>query len=126
MVHKMRKKVNSIIADLETKLNIKLDIDFKWKMNIFAIQKFKIHMLEIQEIWDKENNPLILLKNNKENYIKWIEDKLVYDINFYKDGSKAGSSLLSAIRQKSIKTANNIGKHELLNQNWILNSAKID
>jgi hypothetical protein len=125
MIKKLSKSIESILNDLAKKDDIELHSNFKWKVTIFAIQAFIKQMNEKQENWNKENNPLIILQNNKEKYYKWIGDKLRYGFGYYSDGSEAGVNLLQAIVQKALKTANDKREQEFKNQNWISSSAKI-
>ena len=47
--------------------------EFKWNVHLYALLKFKPKMIKFQEEWDKENTPLGMLDQKKDEYLKIIE-----------------------------------------------------
>ncbi len=125
MVGKLKKKVDEVIADFEKSCYLKLRIEFKWILHLFANQKFCASMEKYQKKWDEEHNPLTILTRNKAQYLYVIHERLEKGVNFGSDGIIAGSCLVNAVRQIAVRSANRQRIQEILDTTWLINTENV-
>ncbi len=125
MVAKLKVKLLDLIDRFEKKNSLKLTVGFKWEIHLFGNQKFCFLMEKLQKKWDELHNPLTILRRNKSQYISVINERLKKGFNIDSDGIIAGKCLLSAIKQKAIKSANARLINDVLDISWLVNTESV-
>jgi hypothetical protein len=98
---------------------------FKWKMRYFALQKFRIKMLQAQNSWNAMHNPIEILERNKAQYVNVIKERLKNGFTFHGDGNIAGNVLVNAIYQKAKKAGDSQKIEDVLGIGWLTNSESV-
>jgi hypothetical protein len=99
--------------------------EFKWKAHLYALLKFKPEMLKFQEEWDKENTPLGMLDQKKDEYLKIIDTRLQYGHKLISEGHIAGDYILRVIHKKAMNAGNRQRVDEVLGLSWLTNAETI-
>ncbi|RIA96869.1 hypothetical protein C1645_871711 [Glomus cerebriforme] len=73
--------------------------EFKWNVHLYALLKFKPKMIKFQE-WDKENTPLAMFDQKKDEYLKIIDTRLQYGLRLISEGHIVGDYLMKVIHKK--------------------------
>ncbi|GES87319.1 interferon-induced very large GTPase 1-like [Rhizophagus clarus] len=114
---------HGIIRDLKNKIlhtcpNNYLP-EFKWNAHLYALLMFKPKMISLQEKWDKENTPLGILSQKKEEYLKIIDTRLQYGHTLVSEGHIVADYLLRVIHEKAMNAGNNERKDAVRNIAWL-------
>jgi hypothetical protein len=119
MVAKLRKKVYEIILLNENHLKFKFTAELKYRIYLFANQKFRDLMEIYQKKWDEENNPLTILRSNKSQYLYMINERLEKGFTLDSDAEIAANCLITAIKFNALKFANRKRIQEVLDIGWL-------
>ncbi|CAI2179590.1 9418_t:CDS:2 [Funneliformis geosporum] len=117
-----------IVRDLRKEISIILQdylLDFKWNGHLYALLKFKPKMIRFQKEWDKENTPLGMLDQKKDEYLKIIDTRLQYGHRLIAESHIAGDYLLSVIYKKAMTAGNRVRVDEVLGLSWLTNAETI-
>ncbi|CAB4409986.1 unnamed protein product [Rhizophagus irregularis] len=114
---------HGIIRDLKNRiLNICPNYylpEFKWNVHLYALLMFKPKMISYQEKWDKENTPLGILNQKKDEYIKIINTRLQYGHTLVSEGHIVADYLMRVIHKKAMNAGNNERKDAVRNIAWL-------
>ncbi|RHZ71347.1 hypothetical protein Glove_259g10 [Diversispora epigaea] len=78
IVRDLRKEIDNILNEISKSWNQRFISEFKRNVNLYALLMFKTKMVSYQENWDRENGPLSVLDQKKEEYIKLIDAQFQY------------------------------------------------
>ncbi|RIB12685.1 hypothetical protein C2G38_2199988 [Gigaspora rosea] len=125
IVRNLRGEIDKILNELSVFWKLKLKTKFKMNVHVYALLNFIIKMVKIQNQWDKENTPLGVLNQKKDEYLKMIDIRLQYVHSHISEGHIAGDFffLLRAIQKKAIN-AENCDRINFLRGNTWINSSK--
>ncbi|KAF0369731.1 interferon-induced very large GTPase 1-like [Gigaspora margarita] len=122
---------DGIVGDLILKIDKLTTSGRKYKpgskqiIHAYALHYFKERMNKIQDEWNKNNTPVGVLDQKKDEYLKKIQTRLQYSHSYQTEGVIAGDYLLRAIQKKSINTENTVRINHVLDQHWIKDSERV-
>ncbi|PKB98172.1 hypothetical protein RhiirA5_465520 [Rhizophagus irregularis] len=121
---------HGIVRDLKKLINEIISTsnflpDFKWKVHLYALMKFKPKMIKFQEEWDKENTPIGILDQKKDEYLKIIDTRLLYGHRLVSEGHIAGDYLLRVIHKRAMNAGNRERISEVLGLSWLTNAETV-
>ncbi|GES73565.1 interferon-induced very large GTPase 1-like [Rhizophagus clarus] len=119
IVRDLKKEINKIISPSN------FLPEFKWEIHLYALLKFRPKMIKYQEEWDKENTPLGMLDQKKDEYLKIIDTRLQYGHRLISEGHIAGDYLLRVIHKKAMEAGNDIRIEEVRGLSWMSNAETI-
>ncbi|RHZ83940.1 hypothetical protein Glove_86g224 [Diversispora epigaea] len=106
IVRDLRKEMDNTLNEISKSWNRRFIPEFKRNVFLYALLMFKLKMVSYQERWDKENSPLSILDQKKEEYIKIIDARLQYGFTLVSEGHIIGDYLLKVIHKKAMKAGN--------------------
>ncbi|CAG8604446.1 11890_t:CDS:10 [Gigaspora margarita] len=125
---------DGIVGDLILKIDKQLKLSTSGRrykpgskqiIHAYALHYFKVRMYKIQDEWNKNNTPVGVLDQKKDEYLKKILTRLLYGHSHQCNGLIAGDYLLRAIQKKSINIENTYRINYVLDQYWIKDSEKV-
>ncbi|CAG8536656.1 22870_t:CDS:2 [Cetraspora pellucida] len=125
IVRDLKGKIEKKLKDLSTKLNVKFNPNFEMNVHVYTLLNFREEMVKIQEIWDKDNAPLSVLDQRKDEYIEMIKLRLQYGHSHMYKGHLTGAYLLRAIHKKAVNAENRDRREHAFRIPWIKNSETI-
>ncbi|CAG8531608.1 10068_t:CDS:1, partial [Acaulospora morrowiae] len=99
--------IDKILTGFSKSLLVTFLPDFKWNVHLYALLKFKPVIVGLQKIWNKENTPLGMFDQKKEEYLKVIDTMLRYDHTLVSEGHICGDYLLRVINKKAMNAGDN-------------------
>ncbi|CAG8617035.1 8575_t:CDS:1 [Funneliformis caledonium] len=99
--------------------------DLKWNIHLYALLKFKPKMKKFQDDWEKENSPLGILDQKKEEYLKIIDTRLQYGHSLVSEGHIVGDYLLRVIHKKAMKAGNSERVRAVSDIAWMTSSETV-
>jgi GTPase Era involved in 16S rRNA processing len=93
--------------------------EFKWNVHLCALLMFKPKMISYQEKWDRENTPLGILNQKKDEYLKIINTRLQYGHTLVSEGHIVADYLVSVIYKKAMHAGDNERKDAVRNIAWL-------
>ncbi|CAG8790938.1 13572_t:CDS:1, partial [Cetraspora pellucida] len=78
IVRDLKNKTEKKLNDFSTELNVKFNSNFEKNVHVYMLLNFREKMVEIQDKWDKDNTPLGVLDQKKDEYIEIIRLRLQY------------------------------------------------
>jgi hypothetical protein len=124
MIQRLKTLVEKIIKDFESKEG-GLREDFKHKFHLFAIKKFEIDMKKKQKEWNEKNDPLTIFCDMESKFENLIRQRLTIGYGFNSGGILAGKSLVAAIKNKSLQTANSYKISKIKDIGWLTSASNI-
>ncbi|CAG8456205.1 2512_t:CDS:2 [Cetraspora pellucida] len=103
IVRELKGEIDNILNERSAFLKIDIKPKFKMNVHVYALLHFIKRMVIIQNKWDKDNTPLGVLNQKKDEYLKKINIRLQYGHSHISEGHIAGDFLLRAIQKKSDK-----------------------
>ncbi|CAG8572898.1 4091_t:CDS:2 [Cetraspora pellucida] len=125
IVRNLKDKTEKKLNDLSTKFNVKFDPNFEKNVHVYMLLNFREEMVGVQYKWDKDNTPLSVLKQRKDEYIEMIKLRLQYGHSLIYRGHLTGAYLLRAIHKKAIDAENRDRRDDVLSIPWMKNSETI-
>ncbi|CAG8653707.1 2834_t:CDS:2, partial [Racocetra fulgida] len=123
IVRNLRGEIDKMLNELSDLWKIEIKLKFKMNVHVYVLLNFIKRMVKIQNIWDKDNTPLGVLNQKKDEYLKKINIRLQYGHSHISEGHIAGDFLLRAIQKKAINAENYDRINSLRGKTWI-NSSK--
>ena len=80
IVRDLKREIDKMLNDYSQSLCLNFLPDFKWYVHLYALLKFIPIIKSFQEKWHKENTPLGILDQRKEEYLKMIDIRLESNI----------------------------------------------
>ncbi|CAB4487161.1 uncharacterized protein OCT59_001246 [Rhizophagus irregularis] len=124
IIRDAKANVDKILSDFSRKLSVTFLPDFKWNVHLYALLNFKPVIESLQEKWNKENTPLGMFDQKKEEYFKVIDTRLQYGHTLISEGHIAGDYLLRVINKKAMKAGNEERVKAIRDIYW-LNSSEL-
>ncbi|CAB5387394.1 hypothetical protein RhiirA1_438173 [Rhizophagus irregularis] len=93
--------------------------EFKWNVHLYALLMFKPKMISYQEKWDKENTPLGILNQKKDEYIEIINTRLQYGHTLASEGHIVADYLMRVVHIKAMNAGSNERKDAVRNIAWL-------
>ncbi|CAG8481200.1 14186_t:CDS:2 [Cetraspora pellucida] len=123
IVRELKGEIDNILNECSAFLKIDIKPKFKMNVHVYALLHFIERMVIIQNKWDKDNTPLGVLNQKKDEYLKKINIRLQYGHSHISEGHIAGDFLLRAIQKKAINAENCDQINSIRGKTWI-NSPK--
>src|SRR6218665_3811535 len=103
MVSDFRTEFPEAIKRFEDRFRMKLEGTFKMNLQIYALQHFRSRMMDLQKLWDSQNNPTEILQQKKEDYITEIETRLKSGFSSAGEGEVVATKLYNAMKKRAIQ-----------------------
>ncbi|RIA88768.1 hypothetical protein C1645_774125 [Glomus cerebriforme] len=107
IIRDAKMNIDKILSDFSKKLLVAFLPDFKWNIHLYALLNFKPVIESLQEKWNKENTPLGMFDQKKEEYLKLIDTRLQYGHTLISEGHIVGDYLLRVINKTAMDAGNN-------------------
>jgi hypothetical protein len=124
MIYRLKILVERILKDFELEEG-HLNEDFKLKFHLFAIKKFEIDMKKKQKEWNEKNNPFTIFCDMESRFENLIRQRLTIGYGFNSEGILAGKSLVAAIKNKSLQTANSYKISKIKDIGWLSSASTV-
>ncbi|RIA94620.1 hypothetical protein C1645_873356 [Glomus cerebriforme] len=111
--------VRDLKKEISQILNPNYLAEFKWNVHLYTLLKFKPKVISFQEEWDKENTPLGMLDQKKEEYLKVIDTRLQYGNTLVSEGHIVGEYLLKVIHEKAMNAGSEERKKAARDISWL-------
>ncbi|KAG4072854.1 hypothetical protein HA402_002597 [Bradysia odoriphaga] len=115
----------NILKKFKDIYKVTLDGKFTSQYTAHVLKIFKLHMLKLEKVWKKSNDPMEILEMKKDYYMTMIRTRLRHGFSYYGDGRIAREDVLSAITEISTKFANDARVNNLLGVDWFACSESI-
>ncbi|RHZ83314.1 hypothetical protein Glove_97g122 [Diversispora epigaea] len=106
IVRDLRTEIDNSLNEISKLWDRRFIPEFKRNVYLYTLLMFKTKMASYQERWDRENSPLSILEQKKEEYIKIIDARLQYGFTLVSEGHIIGDYLLEVIHKKAMKAGN--------------------
>ncbi|CAG8827473.1 13127_t:CDS:1, partial [Dentiscutata erythropus] len=100
------KEIDSILDNVSKLWKKNLIPEFKWNVHLYALLMFKVKIASYQEKWDRENKPLSILDQKKDEFKNIIDTRLQHGFSLVSEGHIIGDYLMKVVHKKAIKAGN--------------------
>ncbi|RHZ69637.1 hypothetical protein Glove_281g41 [Diversispora epigaea] len=106
IIRDLRTEIDNSLNEISKLWDRRFIPEFKRNVHLYTLLMFKAKMALYQERWDREDSPLSILEQKKEEYIKIIDARLQHGFTLVSEGHIIGDYLLKAIHKKAMKAGN--------------------
>jgi hypothetical protein len=124
MVDLMNSKVEEELNKFQT-MHFKLEKEKKAMLHAWTQQLLLEQVETLQLEWDRQNKPLMILKQNEERYKQMISTRLEYGFTFQSEGLIIAEALTTAIVHKTITSVSDLQTQSFKGLIWTTNSEKV-
>jgi len=104
IVESVNKRINGVLEKFEKEFH-RLETFEKVNAHLWTQQLLYTLLNDLQDVWDKQNKPLMILQQNEQRYREIINTRLEHGFSCVSESYILGNALFDAVTRKGIEHA---------------------